>query len=113
MRVYLTDKFCFSVVNDATTTVHVKELNSLSQIAELLKNGFISCIDNLLNRYAIEYYLDVAIPASKTQIVKLEKGDRLYVFQLPSKIESSENTLSREELNKMVKDVKIFEVSIG
>lgn len=106
---YVSDRFCFSVVNGAT--IYIRELNSLQSIKEKLqKHGFTSCISSTESAYTVEYYLD--LPAKPdNRIPKLRKNDKLIVFQIPPR----EEPYSREELNKLMSQdkVKIFEIAVS
>ena len=106
---YVTDMFRFTIIGN-NVSIEIKEIRGLKSVREKLqKFGFTSCVSSIRNADAVAYYLDVDVKKNPGT-PKVKKGDKVIVFLIPQL--PNRQFFSREELNKMIKDVKIFEVSI-
>jgi len=96
-KVYLSNAFSISMLppNDKEHLIKIEEV-SVSEVKEILRNGFISAVGHESTAHLLSEMLETSVESSRIQ-VKLEKGDVLVIYQLLQRLPEGK-VLNKEEL---------------
>jgi len=94
-ELYLANAFSLGMLSDFPARLTVYEVDD-RLAGDLLRRGFISCVGHESTAKIIEKRTGVKVPVQRISI-KLERGDRVLVFQLLKRLPEGK-VLSEEEL---------------
>jgi len=106
-RLYVANAFSLGMLTSKETYLMVKEVD-IETAKSMLKGGFISAIGHQSTAQLLSALLGVDISFNRLPI-KLQKGDKVLVFQLLTRLEEG-RILSDEELRQL--QYKFFVVEV-
>jgi PIN domain nuclease of toxin-antitoxin system len=100
---YISNSFSLSMLNSnksesLTLNLKVKEID-ISEVKEMLNNQWVSAVGHESTAKVMSQIVGIDIPYNRIQ-VKLEKNDKIIVFQLLTRLEEGK-VLSDEELKAL------------
>jgi hypothetical protein len=107
-RLYVANAFSLSMLDDREVLLRIKEID-ITMASEMLRSRqFISAVGHESTAKLLTALLGVEVPYNRIQ-VRLQKGDRLLVFQLLTRLEEG-RVLDEDELRRLPHKFYIVEV---
>jgi len=106
-RLYVANAFSLSMLDDKEVYLKVKEVDA-ETVKSMLKKPFVSAVGHESTAKLLTALLGVEVPYNRIQ-VRLQKGDRLLVFQLLTRLEEG-RLLDEDELRRLPHKFYIVEV---
>lgn len=105
---YISNAFALSMLTEIPATLRVSEL-TVEDVGKLLsENEFVSAIGHQSTSLILSELLQMQIPMNRVQI-KLNRNDRLVVYQLLQRVEEGK-ILSREEILQLPSKFFLVEI---
>ncbi|MEM4557960.1 MAG: DUF1874 domain-containing protein [Desulfurococcaceae archaeon] len=96
--VYVVNSFSLGMLSHPQATLQVRELG-LEEARSLIQGGFVSAVGHQATAEILSTLLGANVPYNRVQ-VKLERGDKVLVFQLLTRLEEG-RVLTREEISSL------------
>ena len=106
-RLFVANAFSLSMLDDKEVYLKVKEID-IETVKVMLTQPFISAVGHESTSRVLTMLLGTLVPYNRIQ-VKLQKGDKMLVFQLMTRLEEG-RILSEEELKQLQYKFYLVEV---